>query len=533
MRPNSRPAIALTTTAAVALLATACSSSSSGGASPATSGSAAAGPSDHVLHVSFLQDPGGPPDPDVYYAGQGLMLTTNIYEGLLQYAGGTDKPTLAPDLATSWTASSDNKVFTLKLRQGVTFHDGTPFTSAAVKTSFDRRAAVKQGPSYMVADVASVTTQGDFGVTITLKDSNAIFLDYLASPYGPRMMSPTGLAANAGTDHAQKYLLTHDLGTGPYTLTDAKVGTHYALTAYDKYWGAKPYFTSVDIPVLSDISTQQLEFDKGQLALILHDLPSSSVDKFLTNKKVSTYSLPTLMSDYLYINPHQGMFKTQANRVALQKAINLDQIVSQGFKGRGSKALQAYPPHMLDPTLGLQNVAYDPTVLSGIAKTLPAADKTITVGYDTSSVDNQLIANLISAQLGALGLTAKVQGYPTSQIFNWPADLKGAPDMVTTLGWPDAAPAYTWSHISFDPGAGLNFMQCSTDEITALNAEGLKTGDPKTFGTIGEKSTASGCWLNEVAQQDFMVGQTWLKGVEAAHVVAVPNSLSFAKLSAG
>ena len=54
---------------------------------------------------------------------------------------------LAADLATSWTASPDNKVFTLQLRQGVKFHDGTPFTSAAVKASFDRRAAVNQGPA--------------------------------------------------------------------------------------------------------------------------------------------------------------------------------------------------------------------------------------------------------------------------------------------------------------------------------------------------------------------------------------------------
>ena len=59
-------------------------------------------------------------------------------------------------LATSWTASPDNKIFTFKLRQGVTFHDGTPFTSAAIKASFDRRLAVNQGPAYMVSDVASI-----------------------------------------------------------------------------------------------------------------------------------------------------------------------------------------------------------------------------------------------------------------------------------------------------------------------------------------------------------------------------------------
>src|SRR6202022_1838316 len=93
-------------------------------------------PADKVLHLSFLQDPGQPPDPDVYYAGQGLLLTTNTYEGLLGYAPGTAQPKIVPALAESWTASKDNTTFTFKLRQGVLFHDGTPFTSAAIKASF-------------------------------------------------------------------------------------------------------------------------------------------------------------------------------------------------------------------------------------------------------------------------------------------------------------------------------------------------------------------------------------------------------------
>ncbi|WP_263999958.1 ABC transporter substrate-binding protein [Mycobacterium yunnanensis] len=116
-------------------------------------------------------------------------------------------------------------MFTFKLREGVKFHDGTPFTSAAVKASFDRRAAVNQGPAYMVSDVESVTTQGDYGVTVTLKAPNSAFLDYLACAYGPRMLSPEGLAKNGGSDNAQTYLTTHDLGTGPFTLTAAEVRT--------------------------------------------------------------------------------------------------------------------------------------------------------------------------------------------------------------------------------------------------------------------------------------------------------------------
>ncbi len=163
-----------------------CSGSESGNSA------ASAAPTDKVLHLSFLQDPGQPPDPDIFYAGQGLLLTTNLYEGLLQYKGGTATPELEPLLATEWTKSPDSKVFTFTLRQGVKFHDGTPFTAAAVKGSFDRRLAVNQGPAYMVTGVDSVVAQDDYHVTITLKSPNSAFLDYLASAYGPRMLSPEG-----------------------------------------------------------------------------------------------------------------------------------------------------------------------------------------------------------------------------------------------------------------------------------------------------------------------------------------------------
>jgi peptide/nickel transport system substrate-binding protein len=97
MNKPLRAALALG--AATMLALTACGGSDSGGGAPN------AAPTDKVLHVSFLQDPGQPPDPDIFYAGQGLLLTTNLYEGLLQYKGGTEKPEIEPLLATEWTES--------------------------------------------------------------------------------------------------------------------------------------------------------------------------------------------------------------------------------------------------------------------------------------------------------------------------------------------------------------------------------------------------------------------------------------------
>ncbi|WP_197381520.1 ABC transporter substrate-binding protein [Mycolicibacterium mengxianglii] len=523
-----RSLAALAAGATVMLTLAACGGSDSGGGEPN------AAPADKVLHLSFLQDPGQPPDPDVFYAGQGLLLTTNIYEGLLQYKAGTEKPEIEPLLATEWTESPDHKVFTFKLREGVTFHDGTPFTSAAVKASFDRRLAVNQGPAYMVQGIGSITTQGDFDVTITLTEPNAAFLDYIAAPYGPRMVSPTGLEKNAGDDNAESYLTNHDLGTGPYTLTAAEVGSRYAMAAYPEYWGDKPYFETVEMPVVTDVSAQQLQFNNGQIAAILHDLPSSAVQSYLDDGKYNHYSLPTMMSNYLYLNPHKGMLTDAGNRTALLQAIDAEALVKQTYFGRGKVAEQVYPPNMMAPEFAKQDIAHDPSKLTEIAAGLPADQKSITIGYDSSNPDNQLVSNLIQTQLAAAGLTAKVQSYPTSEIYGWiGTDGMSAPDVFTALAWPDAPSPYTWGHISFDPDGGLNYLGCSAPPITEALAEGLVSGAPEPFSTAALEATKTGCWMNIADVDDFMVAQPWLKGVEESHVVTNPNTLRLATLTAG
>lgn len=82
---------------------------------------------------------------------------TSVYQGLLQYANNSTR--IVGDLATSWSKSNNGLVYTFHLRTGVTFHDNTPFNSAAVKFSFDRHSAINQGPAYMLAHVKSVATQ--------------------------------------------------------------------------------------------------------------------------------------------------------------------------------------------------------------------------------------------------------------------------------------------------------------------------------------------------------------------------------------
>jgi peptide/nickel transport system substrate-binding protein len=529
-----RPLVVLALPVSLAMVLSACGGSSTKNASntsaagAATSGAAA--PTSTTLHLSFLQDPGQPPDPDIYYAGQGLLLTQNLYEGLLSYKLGDSKAEIVPALATAWKVSNSFKTYDLTLRSGVTFHDGTPFDSSAVKASFDRRLAVNQGPAYMVNDVASITAPSKTEVVITLKDSNTAFLDYLASAYGPKMMSPTALAANKSSDNDQKYLTTHDVGTGPYTLTDAKVGQSYEMKAYPGWWGPKVFFQTVEMPVVSDLSTQEEQFNKGDLAAILHDLNAPAVKDYLGKSSIKTYSLPSFLTEQVYVNPTHGLMKTLAGRQAFQAALDVKSLQAAVFAGRGDLATGIYPEGLVPGDT--QNIPVDPSKITALAKTASAADKTMILGYDTSQPDDQQLANLVSAKLQAYGITAKVQGYPTSQIFGWiGASLAKAPDVYFGSFWPDAANAYTEAHIEFAADGGLNYLHCSDPQITAELPEVLKTGDNALYAKIGAQAVATGCWTNIVWRKDFMVAQPWLKGVEAAHDIGAPFSLHIAALS--
>ena len=526
-------AIASALTAAGLGLA-ACGSS---GKSSASSGGPGGGsfPTSHTLTLSFLQDPGQPPDPAVYYAGEGIILQDNMYDGLVQYAGGTAARRVIPDLASSWTASSDSTTFTFQLRQGVTFHDGTPFDSSSVAPSFARDAAVNGGPAYMAQDVASITPEGRYTVVIKLNAPNTSFLDYLASAYGPRIYSPNGLAAHAGTDHDQTYLTTHDLGTGPYTLSKAQVGVDYQLAAYPGYWGTKPYYTTVDLPVVDNLNTEELEFQHGQIAAILHDLTSQAINSYSHDSSVVEYSLQTLTVELAYLNPASSFLTTPANRLALLEAINQKQIVADVYSGHGTLGATAYPTSLLPQGLGAQNYQYNPSVLKKLLGTLPSSQRSFTIGYDTGSPDDQLIASLITDQLDAAGLSVKSVGYQTSTIYGWapPGSPSGAPDLLVEYGWPDAYDPYQWAHIDFDPNGGINFLHCSVPHSGDQLNQALSTGDSTLFGKVGDEAVQSGCYMNIANRNDVFVAQPWLKGINAGHVTAYPYSLNLTALYPG
>jgi peptide/nickel transport system substrate-binding protein len=511
--------VAVPVIAGVMALTLAACGSSGGGGTNKSSDSGSGAPTDGVLTAGLLGDIGMPPDPATFYAGNGIAIMKNVYEGLVQYKPNTDQVVIAPQLATSWTENATKDVYTFKLRKDVTFHDGTKFTSAAVGPSIKRMADIKGGPSYLAAVVKTVATPDDYTAVITLKEPNSAFLNYLACAFAPKMLSPTGLTKNAGSDNAQTYLKTHDLGTGAYELTTAEIGRKYGLTQYAGYWGTKSPYKQIDLPVYTQDSALELAFDKGDVDMIVNALPSSSLSRYADKTDMNNYFLPMLATAQITTNPNKAFFKTKEARMAFLAAIDREKLVQQVLNTKLSTvATTMYARGMITDGTDVQDIKYDTSVMQAYAKTLPASENSMTVGFQTNQPNGQKMANIIAANLQTLGVHAKAQGYTTATAFSWAEDPTKGPDtFVDSSNGPDGGDPYMWGHVFWDKSGGIDFLQCDVPSVDAQLNEAVKTGDTATYVKAGKEYIANGCYLHLANNNDWILAKKWITGIAEAH----------------
>ena len=154
-------------------------------------------PQDNFFFAS-ANDPLGL-DPALVDDEEGAKILSNLYEGLLAFKpNNTD---VVPCLATSWDVSEDGKVYTFHLRQGVKFHDGTPFNAEAVKFNFDRQMPENRTPKmsyagFVFADVVKTDVVDEYTVKVTLSKNATPFLHNLAMSFAGPIVSPKALKEN-------------------------------------------------------------------------------------------------------------------------------------------------------------------------------------------------------------------------------------------------------------------------------------------------------------------------------------------------
>lgn len=181
-------------------------------------------------------------DPADAYELSSLGLVFNMSDRLYTYEPGSTE--IKPQLATALPkVSADGLTYTISLRQGVVFHDDTPFNAKAMAFSIQRFIDNKGKPSFLLSDtVDTVKATGEYELTIKLKKPFAAFPSLLAFS-GVCSVSPAAYKIGAGEFKPNTFV-----GTGPYKL--ARYGTDsLRLDVFDKYWGEKPANKGINIQI--------------------------------------------------------------------------------------------------------------------------------------------------------------------------------------------------------------------------------------------------------------------------------------------
>lgn len=292
------------------------------------------------------------------------QITGMVFDGLF-YLDRTLSP--APNLARTWDISDDNLTYTFKLRQGVMWHDGTPFTANDVKFTIEGIAA----PGYLgqfninydflvgydayhsgqASDLSGIKVIDDYTVSFTLKEVNAsFFLNNLGGGIAPKHLYGNMPIADWGTANDPYNL--HPIGTGPFMLATQAANQFYILERNPNYHLGAPYVDRIVWKVLpQEESIAYLGTGEVDLAEI-GDYNAISTLQGYSNIRLFEY--PNLTYQGMWMNNRENsVFHDKMVRQAAAYAVDRMSIINGLLKGHGSP---------FDSTIHPLMWAYDETV---------------------------------------------------------------------------------------------------------------------------------------------------------------------------
>lgn len=273
----------------------------------------------------------------------------NIFEGLTKF---TSDGSVVPNLAESWTISDDGLVYTFKLHDGVTFHDGTTLDAEDVKFSLDRARAEDSTNAQkgLFAQIADVTVIDPLTVQVTLSQPNGSFLFNMA--WGDAVIvAPETAATNA----------TNPVGTGPYVFGQWVQGDRIELTRSDSYWGAQPALASATFRFISDPSAAFAAVMAGDVDVFSGYPAPENLAQFAADPQFQVITGSTEGETILAMNNKEPPFDNILVREAVAHAIDRQAIIDGAMFGYGTPIGTHFAPHHPAYVADLINQSnYDP-----------------------------------------------------------------------------------------------------------------------------------------------------------------------------
>jgi peptide/nickel transport system substrate-binding protein len=285
-------------------------------------------------------------DPASAYDFHTWELFDNIDESLLTYKQGTSE--IIPGLAESYTVNKAGDEYVFKLRKGLKFTDGTPFTADAVKWTIDRVVALKGDPSWLVTQfVKSVTVVDPLTVKFTLNGPTAFFPSVIAGnpPYFP--LSPGVYPVDKIISDPTELKGGQLVGLGPYKITSFKRDEEVIFEANPDYYGKAPTIKKIIIRYFADATTMRLALEKGDVDLVYKSLNPSDIADLAKNPKIVTNKLPGPFIRFLCFETSESVFKDKNLRKAITALIDRPEINQKVYLGQNEPLYSLIPKGML------------------------------------------------------------------------------------------------------------------------------------------------------------------------------------------
>jgi peptide/nickel transport system substrate-binding protein len=358
-----------------------------------------------TLRIGLAEDP-DVLDPSLARSFVGRIVFSSLCDKLVDI---DEKLNIVPQLATSWQWSPDNKALTLKLRPGVTFHDGEKFDAAAVKFNIERHKTIagsnRRGE---LLPVSSVDVVDDMTVKLNLSAPFSPLLTVLADRAG-MMVSPKAAQANP-TGFGSKPVCS-----GPFKFVERVAQDRIVLERYANYWNkAEIHFDKVTFQPIIDTTVRLANLRSGQLDLIERvapsDVASIKADSKLGLARITELgyqgiTINTGKSDQAQKNP---LGRDRRVREAFELSLDRAGIVKVAMDGEADPGNQWVSPANSFYARNVPIPKRDIARAKALLKEAGVSNPSFTLMTPTTA-DGQRIAQVVQAMAKEAGFDIKIQ----------------------------------------------------------------------------------------------------------------------------
>lgn len=359
-----------------------------------------------------------------------IIAAVNLYDPLFYPDIENKKMDPVPHLATEYDVSEDGLVYTVKLRDDVTFHSGNPFSADDVVYTMERMLAIGQGNAWLwnnVLNTENVKKIDDYTVEFTLNNAYAPFISSMTQLF---IVDSKLLQENTqNDDYGQAYLENTEAGSGPYTLTNWDREAQLDYSAYEDYWKGweDNQFKEVQMKIITEEATVKTLLASGQADMVHQWLNIAAYREFESNDQIVVQKDPSAKLQHIPMNMQKAPTDDENVRKAIASAFNYDS-ANNDILGDSTQAVGPVPlvvsGHNDDVTVFSQDIEQAKEYL---AQSKYAGEE-LTVDFMVmgENPEHRQYGQLVAENLSQIGITVNIVNA------TWPQITEAATSVETT-----------------------------------------------------------------------------------------------------